>query len=243
MRILDLGDTAFTVEFGDRIDPALQAQVNALDSALSVAASAGRLAGVIEWVPTFRSLTVIFDPVTADRAAVETAVRDCLSHTRDTRSAPARQWRLPVVYGGEAGPDLVSVAQVAGMTTDEVIACHTAQDYVVYMLGFLPGFPFMGDVPPALRQPRRAEPRVRVPAGSVAIANAMTAIYPWESPGGWHLLGRCPAPLFDASREVPALLGTGDRVSFVAVGAAQMADIEADLAAGRLDPHHWRVSP
>lgn len=242
MRILDLGDTAFTVEFGDRIDPALQAQVNALDAALSAAAGAGRLPGVIEWVPTFRSLTVIVDPVTADRSAIEAVVRNCLSHAQDTQGAPARHWRLPVVYGGEAGPDLVSVAQAAGMTPDEVIACHTAQDFVVYMLGFLPGFPFMGDVPAELRLPRRAEPRVRVPAGSVAIANAMTAIYPWESPGGWHLLGRCPAPLFDGGREPPALLAAGDRVQFESVSAAQMAGIEADLAAGRLDPADWQVS-
>lgn len=243
MRILDLGDTAFTVEFGDRIDPGLQAQVNALDAALSAAAGAGRLPGLIEWVPTFRSLTVILDPLTADRAAVEAAVRDCLSHTRDTRSTATRQWCLPVIYGGDAGPDLIPVAQAAGMTPDEVIACHTAQDYVVYMLGFLPGFPFMGDVPGALRLPRRSEPRVRVPAGCVAIANAMTAIYPWESPGGWHLLGRCPAPLFDATREQPALLAAGDRVRFASVSTADMADIEADLAAGRLAPDDWVVSP
>ena len=243
MRILDLGDSAFTVEFGDRIDPALQAQVNALDAALSTAAGAGRLPGVIEWVPTFRSLTVIVDPVTADRAGIAAVVRESLSHAQDTRNTAARQWRLPVIYGGEAGPDLVTVAQAAGMTPDEVIACHTAQDYVVYMLGFLPGFPFMGDVPDALRLPRRSEPRVRVPAGRVAIANAMTAIYPWESPGGWHLLGRCPALLFDATREQPALLAAGDRVRFAPVSAADMADIETDLAAGRLTPDDWVVSP
>ena len=242
MRILDLGDTAFTVEFGDRIDPALQAQVNALDAALSAAAGAGRLPGLIEWVPTFRSLTVILDPVVADRTAIEALVRDCLSRPQDTQSTSVRQWRLPVIYGGESGPDLVSVAQAAGLTPDEVIARHTAQDYVVYMLGFLPGFPFMGDVPGALRLPRRAEPRVRVSAGSVAIANAMTAIYPWESPGGWHLLGRCPAPLFDPAREVPALLAAGDRVGFEPVRATDMADIEADLVAGRLDPQDWFVS-
>jgi len=243
MRILDLGDTAFTVEFGDRIDPGLQARVKALDAALTAAAAAGRLPGLIEWVPTFRSLTVMFDPVVTDRADIEAVVRDCLHHPQNHKSDLSRQWRLPVVYGGEDGPDLVSVAQAAGMTPHEVIAHHTVQDYVVYMLGFLPGFPFMGDVDDALRLPRRTEPRVRVPAGSVAIANAMTAIYPWESPGGWHLLGRCPAPLFDPARPAPSLLRAGDRVRFEPVSARTMAAIEADLASGRLDPAGWQTTP
>lgn len=243
MRILDLGDTAFTVEFGDRIDPALQAQVNGFDAALRAAADAGRMPGLIEMVPTFRSLTVIVDPIIADRAAIQARVRECLDRAHTAEGAPSRRWRLPVIYGGADGPDLTAVAQVAGMEPEAVIERHTTQDYVVYMLGFLPGFPFMGDVPTELRLPRRTEPRVRVPAGSVAIANGMTAIYPWESPGGWHLLGRCPAPLFDASRTVPALLAAGDRVGFEAVGTEAMADIEADLAAGRLDPSAWQVSP
>jgi KipI family sensor histidine kinase inhibitor len=164
------------------------------------------------------------------------------------RQAPAavaaggRRWQLPVVYGGAAGPDLAALAEAGGLSEAAAVAAHAGVEYVVYMLGFLPGFPFMGDVAAPLRQPRRAEPRLRVPAGSVAVANGLSAIYPWESPGGWHLLGRCPAPLFDPARTPPALLAAGDRVRFEPVTAQAMAGIEADLAAGRLDPQRWAVS-
>jgi len=242
MRFLDLGDTAFTVEFGDRIDPAIQARVAALDAALTAAQGLGRLAGLVETVPTFRSLTLIYDPLHTSRDALEAVVRDCLSASDAGGEASGRQWRLPAVYGGNEGPDLAAVAEASGLDPAAVIAAHAEREYVVYMLGFLPGFPFMGDVAEALRLPRRAEPRVRVPAGSLAIANGLTAIYPWESPGGWHLLGRCPVPLFDPARTCPALLAAGDRVRFTPVSAEAMADIEADLHAGRLDPQAWAPS-
>ncbi len=239
MRFLDLGDTAFTIEFGDIIAPSLQAAVNALDHVLTRDVAAGKLPGVIETVPTFRSLTIIYDPLQTSRAVLEAAVRTRLVAAADTPATPTRQWRLPACYGGAHGPDLHAVAQAAACSADDIIAAHAGIDYVVYMLGFLPGFPFMGDVAAPLQLPRRSEPRVRVPAGSLAIANGLTAIYPWESPGGWHLLGRCPAPLFDATRAAPALLAAGDRVRFAAVSADEMAQIEADLATGRLDPQQW----
>src|SRR5690606_19723136 len=143
--------------------------------------------------------------------------------------------RLPVCYEGEAAPDLAAVAATLGIRVDELIAAHSGTEYRVYMLGFLPGFPFMGDLPAHLRLPRRAQPRVRVPAGSVAIATGLTAIYPWESPGGWHLLGRCPVPLFDARRAAPALLAAGDRVRFTPVSSAECRAIEAGLARGDID--------
>ncbi|QID19600.1 5-oxoprolinase subunit PxpB [Nitrogeniibacter mangrovi] len=243
MRILDLGDTAFTIEFGDTIDPALQAQVAALDAALAAAQAAGRLPGLIETVPTFRSLTLIYDPLQTRRATLEPLVRACLDSTAPAPAASGRRWRLPACYGGAHGPDLAAVAAHAGLTAEALVDRHTGTEYVVYMLGFLPGFPFMGDVAEALRRPRRDEPRVRVPAGSVALANGLTAIYPWESPGGWHLIGRCPAPLFDPSRAAPALLAAGDRVRFTPVDADTLADLEADLAHGRLDPADWQVGP
>jgi len=242
MRILDLGDTAFTIEFGDRIDPAIQHRVAALDSALGAAQAAGRLPGLIEIVPTFRSVTLIYDPLRTTREVMEAVARDCLSTSATDQDGTTRRWRLPAVYGDDDGPDLAAVAQASGLDPAAVVEAHSGVDYVVYMLGFLPGFPFMGDVPPALRLPRRNEPRVRVPAGSVAIATGLTAIYPWESPGGWHLLGRCPAPLFDATRNPPALLAAGDRVRFMPVTIEAMAGIEADLRTGRLDAQQWAQS-
>jgi KipI family sensor histidine kinase inhibitor len=126
---------------------------------------------------------------------------------------------IPVCYGGECGPDIAAVAEHAGLLRDAVIARHTAAEYTVAMLGFAPGFPYLLGLDPSLQMPRRATPRTRVPAGSVAIGGAQTGIYPRELPGGWHLIGRTPLVLFDPQRELPCLLAPGDRVRFHAIEA------------------------
>lgn len=241
-RILDAGDAALTIEFGSIIDPALLAEVNALDAAVLRRKQAGELPGVIETMPTFRSLTVFFDPLVTDRDAVLAALQPLIAAAEHGSTPDGRHWRLPVCYEGEAAPDLAEVAGAIGIGEDEVVALHSGAEYLVYMIGFLPGFPFMGDLPAPLRLPRRAQPRVRVPAGSVAIATGLTAIYPWESPGGWHLLGRCPVPLFDARRTSPSLLAAGDRVRFVPVSAEECRAIEAGLASAEIDPMQWLES-
>jgi len=241
-RILDAGDAALTIEFGSIIDPALLAEVNALDAAVLRRKQAGELPGVIETMPTFRSLTVFFDPLVTDRDAVLATLQPLIAAAEHGSTTDGRHWRLPVCYEGEAAPDLAEVAGAIGIGEDEVVALHSGAEYLVYMIGFLPGFPFMGDLPAPLRLPRRAQPRVRVPAGSVAIATGLTAIYPWESPGGWHLLGRCPVPLFDARRTSPSLLAAGDRVRFVPVSAQECRAIEAGLASAQIDPMQWLES-
>ncbi|KIN91394.1 5-oxoprolinase subunit PxpB [Thauera sp. SWB20] len=241
-RILDAGDAALTIEFGSIIDPALLAEVDALDAAVLRLKQAGGLPGVIETMPTFRSLTVFFDPLVTDRDAVLAALQPLIAAAEHGSTTDGRHWRLPVCYEGEAAPDLAEVAGAIGIGEDEVVALHSGAEYLVYMIGFLPGFPFMGDLPAPLRLPRRAQPRVRVPAGSVAIATGLTAIYPWESPGGWHLLGRCPVPLFDARRTSPSLLAAGDRVRFVPVSAQECRAIEAGLASAEIDPMQWLES-
>ena len=241
-RILDAGDAALTIEFGSIIDPALLAEVNALDAAVLRRKQAGELPGVIETMPTFRSLTVFFDPLVTDRDAVLATLQPLIAAAEHGSTTDGRHWRLPVCYEGEAAPDLAEVAGAIGIGEDEVVALHSGAEYLVYMIGFLPGFPFMGDLPERLRLPRRAQPRVRVPAGSVAIATGLTAIYPWESPGGWHLLGRCPVPLFDARRTSPSLLAAGDRVRFVPVSAEECRAIEAGLASAEIDPMQWLES-
>ncbi len=238
-RLLDLGDTALTVEFGAHIGAEPLARVAALECACRAAIAAGRLAGVIETVPTFRSLTVHFDPLATSAAELAPELEALAAAAGTTEPPAGRRWLLPACYEGEATPDLAEVARAAGCTPDEVVDLHIGTDYVVYMLGFLPGFAFLGDVPERLRLPRRAEPRQRVPAGSVAIATQLTAIYPWESPGGWHLIGRSPAPLFDARRARPALLEPGDRVRFEPVDAAEWRRLDAAVAAGELDPAVW----
>jgi len=237
LRILNAGDTALTIEFGERIERHLLAAVAALDAALARAIGRGELRGIVETVPTFRSLTVIYDPLLCSRAEIEPAVMayaETALRSSVARDGPhrGRVWQLPVCYGDEiaaCGPDLDELAQACGLPPAEVIRRHASVTYEVYMLGFQPGFAFLGDLPAQLSRPRRSEPRLRVPAGSVATAGTLTAIYPWESPGGWHLLGACPVPLFSANWPQAALLLPGDRVCFRAVAATEYRLLLAEM--------------
>ena len=176
-----------------------------------------RLRGVREIVPAIRSLAVFFDPLHTDVDALK-AVLDSRSLEPDMASE-GRRHEVPVVYGGEAGPDLEEVARASGLSQRELIARHSGRDYRVYMLGFLPGFAYLGTLDSSIEAARRAVPRLKVPAGAVGVAGRTTAIYPRESPGGWALLGRTPLRIFDASRPTPALFAAGDRVRFVPVDA------------------------
>ena len=241
-RLLDAADVAVTVEFGDGIDPALLARVEALDLAVRAAIGDGRLTGIVETVPTFRSLTLLYDPLVTCRAAIDPVLHALLATTQPAASDAGRLWRFPVCYGGVHGPDLDEFAAAVGLPADEVVRLHVATTVHVYMLGFLPGFPFMGDLPEVLSRPRRSEPRVRVPAGSVAAAGRLTAIYPWESPGGWHLLGRCPVPLFSPDWPGAALLAPGDRVAFTPVDAEAFALIERRWLTDRAQPLDYLVA-
>ncbi|MDW8403880.1 5-oxoprolinase subunit PxpB, partial [Chloroflexus sp.] len=173
------------------------------------------LPGVIDLVPAIDSLLVCFDPLTTDRDQLTARLSDLAAHPPLTALPAGREVIIPVHYGGADGPDLAEVAAQAGLTPDEVIALHTATEQRVLMIGFAPGYPYLGWLPPALHLPRRATPRVAVPAGSVAIAAGMTGIYPSILPGGWHLIGRTEARLFDPAADPPALLQPGDRVRFV----------------------------
>ena len=221
VRLLSAGDRALVVEFGDRVDRALSADVLRLDASLR---SSG-LVGVIETVPTFRSLMVHYDPMATSRADLEQAVTSLLDRRSDARGA-VTLWRVPVCYEGEFAPDLTEVAQLTGVAPGEVVGLHSGVRYHVYMLGFLPGFPYLGDLPDRLALPRRADPRLRVPAGSVSIATTLTAIYPYESPGGWHLIAATPIRLFDPERPRPALLAPGDIVQFEPIDSASFVSIK-----------------
>jgi inhibitor of KinA len=214
-RFLSAGDRALIVEFGDRIDRGLSNDVLRLNATIRSKA----LSGVVETVPTFRSLMIHFDPLVTTRGDLEHAIRGLLDHDLGQRSE-ATLWRIPVCYEGELAPDLTEVAWLTGLTPGEVVAMHSGTRYHVYMLGFLPGFPYMGDLPVGLTLPRRADPRLRVPAGSISIATSLTAIYPYESPGGWHLIGATPIRLFDIERPRPALLVPGDAVLFEPIDRA-----------------------
>lgn len=230
VRFRACGDAALTVEFGDTIDREFSEAVLGLDGRLR----ACELAGLIETVPTFRSLLIEYDPLVLSLADVEVAVEAALLGER-RESRPGRRFELPVCYEPAVAPDLEQVAARAGLDTDGVVRLHTGVDFHVYMIGFLPGFPYMGDLPEPLVQPRRQEPRVRLPAGSVAIATSMTAVYPLESPGGWHLIGRTPLWMFDQRREQPVFLAPGDSLSFQRIDRKSFDRIAREVEAGTFD--------
>ena len=194
--------------------PAAQQALRAVEAALA----ARPVAGVVETVRGIETVLICYDPRRCTRSELAARLPPTLTPVPDDRSHGLTH-RIAVVYGGPEGPDLGWVAANAGLSDAEVIALHTARPMPVLMVGFMPGFPYIGGLPPRLRLPRRSEPRAVVSAGSVAIANDQTGIYPAQSPGGWHIIGRTSTPLWDATRQPPALLRAGDFVQFLAEGA------------------------
>ena len=220
VRFLSAGDRALVVEFGDRVNRTLSERVLRLDAMIR----SNPPVGTVETVPSFRSLAIYYDPLLTSQGELRRAIAPLLDLGDDPR-AGARLWHVPVCYEGEFGPDLAEVARLTGSTPHDVVALHSGTRFHVYMLGFLPGFPYMGDLPPQLALPRRADPRLRVPAGSISIATTLTAIYPYESPGGWHLIGATPIRMFDPERPKPALFAPGDAVMFQPIDAAAFTSI------------------
>ena len=215
------------MEFGAEIDHAVNAKIIALYKK----AKHHSLNGITEMIPTFRSLMVLFDPEQVDRVELQQSLLSILD-TIEYGKESGRHWTLPVCYDAEFGPDMADVAEQSGLSTDEVRNLHAQQSYFVYMIGFLPGYGYMGDLPEPIRLPRRTTPRTRVPRGSVAIAKDMTAVYPLESPGGWHLIGRTPIRMFNPSADEPVLLAPGDQVSFKAISSKEYSALEREVAAG-----------
>lgn len=226
-RFLLAGDTALVVEFGDRVDRELSNRVLRLSARVREA----NWAGVIATVPTYRSLMVHYDPLTTDSAKLIASI-EVLVDDSSADNLQAKLWRIPACYAPSHAPDLEEVAHRTSLSAAEVVRMHAEACFHVYMVGFAPGFPYMGDLPEALSLPRRKDPRVKVPAGSIAIAVGQTAIYPVESPGGWHLIGATPLRLFDAKAARPALLSPGDKVRFDPVSVAQFAAIALAVADG-----------
>lgn len=226
---LPAGDRTLVLEFGQSIERDIVDQVVSMDARIHAAMRSGELQGIIETIPTFRSLALVFDPLSIVPDELIERLRALDPGTVDQSLDESSRWLIPVHYGGQSGPDLDSVAELTGLSAARVIELHQETSFKVYMLGFLPGFAFLGDTPAPLHLPRRSEPRVRVPAGSVAIANQLTGVYPWDSPGGWHILGNCPVPLFDGQLDPPALFKTGDSVNFRAIDAAEMQTLKTDI--------------
>ncbi len=223
-RIVAAGDATLVAEFERRIDPDVNARV--IDAAGAIEREA--IPGVRDIVPTYCSVAVCFDPLKTDVERLQARIGAVCAASRDRRPpTPGRTIEVPVCYGGEYGPDLDEVASYAGISAREAIEIHAAVEYRVFMLGFLPGFPYLGVVDPRIAAPRRPTPRPRVPRGSVGIAGRQTGIYPIEAPGGWQLIGRTPLEPFDAARPDPFLFRPGDRVRFVAIEPSAFAAARA----------------
>jgi inhibitor of KinA len=215
-RFQPAGDSAVLVTFSETIDPAVNRRVHAAARRIDAAA----LAGVGEAVPAYASLLVHFDPLLLSYAEMVQFITSNITEASEHTSS-ARRVEVPVYYGGANGPDLVFVADSNRITVEAVIAIHSGRDYPVYMMGFMPGFPYLGGMDPAIASPRLSTPRSRIPAGSVGIAGEQTGIYPLESPGGWRIIGRTPLRLFDLERDPPFLLAPGDLVRFVPARAGE----------------------
>lgn len=206
-----VGDRAFLVKFGDAIDLDINRKVHAFSRAIEEA----RIYGAEECVPTYASLLVYYDPLKTSYDRMVFALKDLESKLDEyTAKTEARVIVVPTVYGGTFGPDLAAVAEYHRLTEAEAIRSHSETEYVVYMIGFIAGFPYMGKVPEAIATPRLETPRLKIPEGSVGIAGNQTGIYPRESPGGWRIVGRTPLVLFNPCAEQPALFQPGDRVKF-----------------------------
>lgn len=220
-----VGESGLLVEFANVIDPAVNGRVRALLAALDAAPPPG----LRDLIPAYRTLLILYDPLALTEEALLEWVRSLEAPT-SADDAPSRIVTIPTIYGGEFGPDLDDVAAHCGLATEEVIVRHSAATYLVYFIGFSPGYPYLGGLDPALATPRLASPRTRVPAGAVAIGGQQTGIYPQETPGGWRIIGRTPLRLYDPQRAEPFLLRAGDRVRLRPIGANEYEALRREAA-------------
>jgi len=231
VRLSPLGDRALLIHLGDTIDEKTHRLVRAVCAQLTE----HPVPGMIELVPAFASVAVHYEPgavpnggsQSTPHARFAAAIEGTLRSLADESIPPPRTVEIPVCYGNEYGPDLEEVGKLHDLAPDEVVRLHSGATYRVYMLGFAPGFAYMGGLPEAIATARRAEPRMAVPAGSVGIGGSQTGVYPLTLPGGWRLIGRTPVRLFDAARQPPTLLSVGDEVRFRAVSPNEYREITA----------------
>jgi len=232
-KYVPFGDRALVVELGSGISPEVNRRVHAMHDAVSNA----KLLGVGECVPTYRSLLITYDPIKLSSKKLVSAVKD-LEKTLATYTSKRRQRKaiIPVVYGGDFGPDLSKVTKYHNLKEKDVIRIHSEHEYMVYMIGFIAGFPYLGELPDKIATPRLETPRFRVPEGSVGIAEKQTGIYPREAPGGWQIIGRTPVRLFDPTWHPPALLQPSDLVKFKPVTIIEFQQIQATVSRGDYNP-------
>ncbi|MBQ6475276.1 MAG: 5-oxoprolinase subunit PxpB [Clostridia bacterium] len=226
-RIDTVGDSALSVCFGNEISPELNGRVHALRRAVEESG----IPGITDLNPTYCSLLISYDPWVLSYGKLKKRIEKLIGTLRESAQNSSDIYLIPVCYGGKYGEDLEDVAAHAGITTDEVIRRHSAPDYLIYMLGFLPGFSYLGGLDPVINTPRLQVPRTVIPAGSVGIGGAQTGVYPLDSPGGWRLIGRTPVRPYDPRTEM-IMYSAGDYIRFCPIDEAEYLRIEKEVQAG-----------
>ncbi|MGB1239676.1 MAG: 5-oxoprolinase subunit PxpB [Pseudomonadales bacterium] len=225
MRIVTAGENALIIYFGELASPEVSAQVQQCMHQLEPMLGNS----LIDMVPSYASLLVIYDSFQTDHFKVSSCIRNVLDNLQSAQQSEGKVVELPAYYSTESGPDLEQLAKNAELTTDEVIAIHTQMEYRVYAIGFAPGFAYLGEVDPRIAAPRIATPRLKVPRGAVAIADRQTAVYPAVSPGGWNLIGLCPTRMFNPDAEPTMPVQVGDRIKFNAINRAEFLSLGGEL--------------
>ena len=221
--ILTAGDSSLLIQFGNEISPEINQKITATVQLMREQ----HIEGVLDVIPAFCSLLINYDPRVISYNEITKRMKKLLKVETKTGEKRKKVFEIPVCYGGKYGPDLAYIAEHAGMTEEEVIALHSSTDYLIYMLGFLPGFCYLGGLDERLHTPRLATPRIKIDAGSVGIGGSQTGIYPMDSPGGWQLMGMTPVKTYDPEREVPILVEAGDYIRFVPVDEEEYLRIKA----------------
>lgn len=219
------GENSLIIYFGNDTRAEISAQVQATAQALQL--SLGEK--IIDLVPSYASLLVIFDVFSCDHLQLRHAIKQALAQQNTGAQETSRLVVLPAYYSQESGPDLENLANNAGLSIEQVIEIHQAQEYRAYAIGFAPGFAYLGQVDPRIAAPRLATPRAKVPKGAIAIADRQTAVYPAQSPGGWNLIGLCPKKMFDPKTEPNMPVAVGDRIRFKAIGREEFLDLGGEL--------------
>ena len=228
IRILTAGDSSLLIEFGKEISPEINRKISATVQMMREQ----HIEGVVDVIPAFCSLLINYDPRVITYGEISHRMQDLLKLEIKAGEQRKKIYEIPVCYGGEYGPDIANIAQHAGLTEEEVIKLHSSRDYLIYMLGFLPGFCYLGGLDERLHTPRLANPRIKINAGSVGIGGSQTGIYPLDSPGGWQLMGMTPVKTYDPEREVPILVEAGDYIRFVPVDEAEYHRIKKAVEKG-----------